>query len=66
MRMGSAEHFERIYNKIGLVTLGDDKKIAYQEQEILALMQEKKVLANYIDKQEIIIERLKERLNKCN
>tara|TARA_R110000823_G_scaffold45025_1_gene116345 strand:- start:407 stop:595 length:189 start_codon:yes stop_codon:yes gene_type:complete len=62
--MGSAEHFERIYNKIGLVTLGDDKKIAYQEQEILALMQEKKVLANYIDKQEIIIERLKERLNK--
>tara|TARA_R110001606_G_scaffold370470_1_gene526932 strand:+ start:96 stop:290 length:195 start_codon:yes stop_codon:yes gene_type:complete len=64
MRMGSAEHFERIYNKIGLVTLGDDKKIAYQEQEILALMQEKKVLANYIDKQEIIIERLKERLNK--
>tara|TARA_R100000951_G_scaffold43431_2_gene36590 strand:+ start:21802 stop:21996 length:195 start_codon:yes stop_codon:yes gene_type:complete len=64
MRMGSAEHFERIYNKIGLVTLGDDKKIAYQEQEILALMQEKKVLANYIDKQEIIIERLKERLNR--
>jgi len=64
MRMGSAEHFEKIYNKIGLVTLGDDKKIAYQEQEILALMQEKKVLANYIDKQEIIIERLKERLNK--
>jgi hypothetical protein len=64
MRMGSAEHFERIYNKIGLVTLGDDKKIAYQEQEILALMQEKKVLANYIDKQEIIIERLKERLKK--
>ncbi len=64
MRMGSAEHFERIYNKIGLVTIGDDKKIAYQEQEILALMQEKKVLANYIDKQEIIIERLKERLNK--
>jgi hypothetical protein len=62
--MGSAEHFERIYNKIGLVTIGDDKKIAYQEQEILALMQEKKVLANYIDKQEIIIERLKERLNK--
>jgi len=64
MRMGSAEHFERIYNKIGLVTLGDDKKIAYQEQEILALMQEKKVLANYIDKQEIIIKRLEERLNK--
>ena len=64
MRMGSAEHFEKIYNKIGLVTLGDDKKIAYQEQEILALMQEKKVLANYIDKQEIIIERLKERLKK--
>ena len=64
MRMGSAEHFERIYNKIGLVTLGDDKKIAYQEQEILALMQEKKVLANYIDKQEIIIEQLKERLKK--
>ena len=64
MRMGSAEHFEKIYNKIGLVTLGDDKKIAYQEQEILALMQEKKVLANYIDKQEIIIERLRERLNK--
>ena len=64
MRMGSAEHFERIYNKIGLVTIGDDKKIAYQEQEILALMQEKKVLANYIDKQEIIIERLKERLKK--
>jgi len=64
MRMGSAEHFEKIYNKIGLVTIGDDKKIAYQEQEILALMQEKKVLANYIDKQEIIIERLKERLNK--
>ena len=64
MRMGSAEHFEKIYNKIGLVTLGDDKKIAYQEQEILALMQEKKVLANYIDKQEIIIERLEERLNK--
>ena len=64
MRMGSAEHFEKIYNKIGLVTLGDDKKIAYQEQEILALMQEKKVLANYIDKQEIIIKRLEERLNK--
>ena len=64
MRMGSAEHFEKIYNKIGLVTLGDDKKIAYQEEEILALMQEKKVLANYIDKQEIIIERLKERLKK--
>jgi len=64
MIMGSAEHFERIYNKIGLVTLGDDKKIAYQEQEILALMQEKKVLANYIDKQEIIIKRLEERLNK--
>ena len=64
MRMGSAEDFERIYNKIGLVTLGDDKKIAYQEQEILALMQEKKVLANCIDKQEIIIEQLKERLKK--
>ena len=32
MRMGSAEHFERIYNKIGLVTIGDDKKIAYQEK----------------------------------
>ena len=64
MRMGSAEHFEKIYNKIGLVTLGDDKKIAYQEQEILALMQEKKVLANYINKQDIIIERLIERLKK--
>ena len=64
MRMGSAEHFERIYERIGLVTLGDDKKIAYQEEEILALMQEKNVLAKIIDKQEIIIERLKERLNK--
>jgi len=64
MRMGSAEHFEKIYKRVGLVTLGDDKKIAYQEEEILALMQEKKVLANIIDKQETIIERLKERLNK--
>ena len=64
MRMGTAEHFEKIYKRVGLVTLGDDKKIAYQEEEILALMQEKKVLANIIDKQEIIIERLKERLNK--
>ena len=64
MRMGSAEHFEKIYKRVGLVTLGDDKQIAYQEEEILALMQEKKVLANIIDKQEIIIERLKERLNK--
>ena len=55
MRMGSAEHFEKIYKRVGLVTLGDDKKIAYQEEEILALMEEKKVLANIIDKQEIII-----------
>ena len=58
MRMGSAEHFEKIYKRVGLVTLGDDKKIAYQEEEILALMEEKRMLCDIIDRQEKIIERL--------
>ena len=58
MRMGSAEHFEKLYKRVGLVTLGDDKKIAYQEEEILALMEEKRMLCDIIDRQEKIIERL--------
>ena len=40
------------------MTLGDDKKIAYQEEEILALMEEKRMLCDIIDRQEKIIERL--------
>jgi hypothetical protein len=56
--MGSAEHFEKLYKRVGLVTLGDDKKIAYQEEEILALMEEKRMLCDIIDRQEKIIERL--------
>ena len=58
MRMGSAEHFEKLYKRVGLVTLGDDKKIAYQEEEILALMEEKRMLCDIIDQQEKIIEKL--------
>tara|TARA_R100001443_G_scaffold21814_2_gene34057 strand:- start:5614 stop:5802 length:189 start_codon:yes stop_codon:yes gene_type:complete len=58
MRMGSAEHFEKLYKRVGLVTLGDDKKIAYQEEEILALMEEKRMLCDIINRQEKIIERL--------
>ena len=58
MRMGSVEHFEKLYKRVGLVTLGDDKKIAYQEEEILALMEEKRMLCDIIDRQEKIIERL--------
>mgnify|MGYP003142013274 FL=1 len=58
MRMGSAEHFEKLYKRVGLVTLGDDKKIAYQEEEILALMEEKRMLCDIIDRQEKIIEKL--------
>jgi len=56
--MGSVEHFEKLYKRVGLVTLGDDKKIAYQEEEILALMEEKRMLCDIIDRQEKIIERL--------
>jgi hypothetical protein len=56
--MGSVEHFEKLYKRVGLVTLGDDKKIAYQEEEILALMKEKRMLCDIIDRQEKIIERL--------
>ena len=64
MRMGSAEHFEKLYRRVGLVTLGDDKKIAYQEEEILALMEEKRVLNDLLTKQDQMIEELVRRLRE--
>ena len=47
-----------------IVTKGDDPKIAYQEKEIQALMEEKRVLNDLLTKQDQMIEELVRRLRE--
>ena len=47
-----------------LVTVGDDPKIAYQEKEINALMEEKRILNELLTKQDHMIEELVRRLKE--
>ena len=44
---------------------GDDPKIAYQEKEIHALMEEKRVLNDLLTKQDHMIETLVKRLREA-
>ena len=48
-----------------IVTKGDDPKIAYQEKEIQALMEEKRVLNDLLTKQDHMIETLVKRLREA-
>ena len=47
-----------------IVTKGDDPKIAYQEKEIQALMEEKRLLNDLLTKQDQMIEELVRRLRE--
>ena len=47
-----------------LVTIGDDPKIAYQEKEINALMEEKRIFNELLTKQDHMIEELVRRLKE--
>ena len=63
MKIGSVKHFTKIHDNLmatgkydDIVTKGDDPKIAYQEKEIQALMEEKRVLNDLLTKQDQMIE----------
>ena len=69
MKIGSVAHFTKIHDDLmakgkydDIVTKGDDPKIAYQEKEIHALMEEKRVLNELLTKQDHMIEELVRRL----
>ena len=71
MKIGSVAHFTKIHDDLmttgkydDIVTKGDDQKIAYQEKEIHALMEEKRVLNELLTKQDHMIETLVNRLRK--
>ena len=71
MKIGSVAHFTKIHDDLmttgkydDIVTKGDDPKIAYQEKEIHALMEEKRVLNELLTKQDHMIETLVNRLRK--
>ncbi len=71
MKIGSVKHFTKIHDNLmangkydDLVTKGDDPKIAYQEKEINALMEEKRVLNDLLTKQDQMIEELVRRLRE--
>ena len=71
MKIGSVKHFTKIHDSLmatgkydDLVTKGDDPKIAYQEKEINALMEEKRVLNDLLTKQDQMIEELVRRLRE--
>ena len=71
MKIGSVAHFTKIHNDLmstgkydDLVTKGDDPKIAYQEKEINALMEEKRILNELLTKQDHMIEELVKRLKE--
>lgn len=49
-----------------IVTKGDDPKIAYQEKEIQALMEEKRLLNDLLTKQDHMIETLVKRLREAS
>jgi len=69
--MKIASSYNPLYNDFApeknykdLVTTGDDPKIAYQEKEINALMEEKKILNELLTKQDHMIEELVRRLKE--
>ena len=71
MKIGSVKHFTKIHDNLmatgkydDLVTKGDDPKIAYQEKEINAVMEEKRVLNDLLTKQDQMIEELVRRLRE--
>ena len=71
MKIGSVKHFTKIHDSLmatgnydDIVTKGDDPKIAYQEKEIQALMEEKRVLNDLLTKQDQMIEELVRRLRE--
>ena len=71
MKIGSVAHFTKIHDDLmkkdkydDIVTKGDDPKIAYQEKEINALMEEKRVLNDLLTKQDQMIEELVRRLKE--
>ena len=72
MKIGSVKHFTKIHDNLmatgkydDIVTKGDDPKIAYQEKEIQALMEEKRVLNDLLTKQDHMIETLVKRLREA-
>jgi len=71
MKIGSVAHFTKIHDNLmstgkydDLVTKGDDPKIAYQEKEINALMEEKRILNELLTKQDHMIETLVKKLKE--
>ena len=73
MKIGSVAHFTKIHDDLmkkgkydDIVTKGDDPKIAYQEKEIYALMEEKRVLNELLTKQDHMIETLVKRLREAS
>ena len=73
MKIGSVAHFTKIHDDLmakgkydELVTIGDDPKIAYQEKEINALMEEKRILNELLTKQDHMIETLVKRLREAS
>ena len=71
MKIGSVAHFTKIHDNLmakgkydDLVTIGDDPKIAYQEKEINALMEEKRILNELLTKQDHMIETLVKKLKE--
>ena len=71
MKIGSVKHFTKIHDSLmatgkydDIVTKGDDPKIAYQEKEIQALMEEKRVVDDLLTKQDQMIEELVRRLRE--